>query len=692
MKRVADDAEDADLFGLDQFASRIHLGKPGGSIHDPVLDPLRIQLLNAAQERDSVASKSILEDAIANNAAVFSKIETKGRLLWNILRAKPAQYTAQTVSFETRLWAATHMVDFLAHGERAGYLWGVLLDALNRSDLVPASELVWARVDTLLEGDRRPEFTQDEQFLLVARLAGLVDSFQYPLIEAILTRLNACAGPDITAWAFTRCLGKYIMNHQNMITSLPKWLGSDLSEVVPFRAAHLAPLLADAGAVDAARAYWLQDNTSLYSNTSDTVPASLAEARLESEHLRAGLLVFARYPELESPHDEIIRIIYNRFELVLRGHPSLAQHNHGLLYFLARSNFYNLNSKLAKLLMELGSSPAIVATAMVTMCIRLGHFRLWREWVHIRSPKEAETNLIVDDRYAWWLFKSAHNPAEEIMNFRLPVGPKVPLMYVSYADRLIYQRYLLGLSPEGVPPKPDLPYDAAVFTDVAHPFVPAIQLDHTPISSEAYFNWSKMLEGFATSRLIGKEDLHSFHRTLLSFSASGDFEQAERFILSSYRSTPPKQDIGVCFLLGLYVHLGLYDRILPFVDKVNKKFPTKTIDSIVGEAKLVELFNTLDRKNARFEFILDLWDLCNAPPIVVFVFPILVKACIKTKNLPVGIKLAGQLSSRGANSQSGKAVKSAWELRTWLFNNKNGRAGNRLDSWLASVKARYASK
>lgn len=690
MKRVADDDGDAEAFGLDQFAARIHLGKPAGSKHDVVLDPLRLQLLDAAQTRDSATSKSLLESTLAAHPEVFAKIETKGRLLWLILRAKPAQYSANAPTFETRLWAATHMVDVLAHGERAGYLWGVLLDALNRSDLLNASELVWARIDTLLTGERRLEFLVDEQFLLVARLAGLIDSFKYSNVVAILTRLNACAGPDIAAWAFTRCLSKYIMSHQNVIATLPNWLGSDLSDIVPFRAAHLAPLLADAGCVDAARAYWLKDNTSLYSSTSDKVPANLAEARLESEHLRAGLIVFARHPQLEAPHDEILRIIYSRFEMVLKEHPTLAQHNHGLLYFLARSNFYNLNAKLSKLFLELGSSPTIVSTAMVTMCIRLGDFRRWREWVHIRSPEDNEISE-TGDRFAWWLFKSVSSPFEEVANFRLPVGLKLPLMFVTFADRLIYQRYLLGLSPEAETPKTtaEIPFGSPIFTDVALPHV--VTEPRSPISSEAYYNWSKMLASFNEKNMIGKEDLHSFHRTLLSFTASGEFDHAEHFILSEYRSAPPKQDTGIAFLLAFYAYLNLFPRMVSFVAKVNKRHPNRTIDTFVGETKLVELFKLLESQGADPVMILQLWSLCNAPTVIAFTFPVLVKCVITLRDTVSAATIATQLSSRGVHSQSGAAVRSALQLREWLYRNRCERSADRLDKWLRNVKSKFTS-
>lgn len=702
--RVVDDEIDSEAFGLDQFAARIHLGKPAGSVHDKVLEPLRIALLSASQTRDASTAKSILDTMLAEHPTVFQKIESSGRLLWLILRAHSAQHSSLNSTFECRLWAATHLVDHLAHGNRAGYLWGVLLDALNRSDLVDASEHVWLRIEGLIKGPRSAEFVQDEQFLLVARLAGCIDSFNFDSVPDILKRLNACAGPDITAWAFTRCLGKYVMVHQQQIAVLPRWKGKDLSEIVPMRAAHLAPLLADAGCVTKAREYWIRDHTSLYANSSEATPVDLAEARLEMEHLRAGLLVFARYPVLEAPHDEILRVILNRFELVLKAHPSLCSHNHGLLYFLARSDFYALTSRLAYLFMRLGSSKTIVSTAMCSMAIRLGDFSQWRKWVGIRGEADKHSFLVVD-RYAWWLFKAVSSPMPDILSFRLPSGFKAPMQYIAFADRLVRLRIAEGMKQtiqteskssetpiEGEiaaedlkPRKQNSKFVDPAYEDVTKPYQAPTQ---KPINTEEYYSWTKHLERMAQKGGIGKDDLHSFHRIMLSLTTSGCFEDAENLILSKYRQLPPKQDVGVSFLLGFYAEMGLFDRLFSFTERLRKRFPERSIDTIVGETKLVELLHGISSAGASPNLVLDLYHVCNTPSITAYILGPLAKAVVATGDVATAEEIVRVLCARRNYHRVRFSIQPAFLLKDFLQGQQRYNPARKLEEWAKNLKSK----
>lgn len=741
--RALNEETDEEIFGLDQYASRIHLGKPGGHIHDVVLDPLRTQLLNLATEGDVDAMKELITKKFEEHADLFDKVEISGRFLWLVLRS-PAHENKDHFSYSTRIWTAKLIIDSVKHGDRTGYLWGVFLDALNRSDLVASAEIVWTEIKKRISEDVAGDFVKDELFIYVARLSGLIDSFEYGKVETMLQALVNNAGPDVAAWAFTRCMGKYVMHHYPKISQLPMWDGKDLNQIMPLRAAHLSPLLADVGCVEKARDYWIKDHSSLYGNGEKaTKSMNASEVRLEMEHLRAGLVVFARYPVLDAPHQEILHVIFNRFLKLLRAFPKYAAHNHGLLYMLARSDFYALTAQLAFTLLKLGSSRSIVGAAMCSMALRLGDFAEWRRWVRLRDGKNTTSMTFqLGDRYGWWLFKVSGAAVPDAIHFRLPDN-KIPLESIVLADHMIRRRFAAGLGVTATAANPnattaanpnattsananattatangplptsasmdssdDLPsansaislkshssskikvkYEDPTKADIAKPYIRPRSL--TPVSEDSTFIWQRYLESLVSSNKIGKQDLHSFHRTLISLLITGDFDFAEQVLIGPYRAVPPKQDAAVGFLLSVYAELRLFDRIPPFLSVIRHHYGRRSLESIVGEARVAYVYETLKAQDASPQQILNLWRTFPSPTVVLYSMDILSRASVAAKDEVVAMEIGETLFLQGVHhALAHTAIPGARILLRYLKTLNNNHAKGvaaRVDDWLRRI-------
>lgn len=643
--RAIIEEEESEPFGLDQFATRIHLGKPSGFIFDEVLDPVMEELLSCAERKDAEGAKQLIEATVAKHPEAFVKVEPSGRLLWKILRAEPP--TGKTpYSKDEHIQAAEYLIDNLARGERAGYLWGVFVDALNRSDFVPRADRVWQRIEELIDSDRKEEFEEDMLFLLTARMAGLIDSFRFELVEPILRRLVDTTGPDTAAWAFSRCLSKYKMVHASRIVVLPYWMGNDLSEFLPLRAAHIAPMMADVGAVAAARDFWIRDHTSLYANHCGRMPSDLQEARLEMEHLRAGILVFARYPLLKAPHDQLLEIIVDRFEQVIRAFPDQVSHNHGFLYDLARTEFYALCNRIAALFMSLGSSPIIIGACMTDMSFKLG-FRGVKYWMEKRGMSPAFTAA---DRFSRWIIRARVGTVAEVLRFRLPKLLKVPFPRLAEADIILRKRYQIGIEhPElfdqisnrtqedsemaeleaenvseeqkeandykkegkndGAPNGHDEPkHLPAMQQKISEVFVCRDQL--APISFEELKSWDALVAEIAETNMTGN-DLYSLHRLILEHTISGKYDEIEYILLSSYRTQLARQDIGCAFMLDFYTEMRLWNRLASFAPKIARRWPKKPFSLIIGEARLIGLHYRMKKLDAPLRAHMCILKICN---------------------------------------------------------------------------------
>jgi hypothetical protein len=646
MQRAEEDETDQESFGLDQFAARIHLGKPSGSAFDSELQPILSKLIEFGASQDEKGIKAYLETVLKENGRIFDKIEVRGRLLWTLLRSYGA--TLPQHMQRRNIWCAMQLTNAWSHGERAGYLWGVFVDAVNKSELVGASESLWEAVQVMMK-ERPEEFAKDEAFLLTARLAGLIDSFAYDKVEPIIDQLANCVGPDLAGWAFTRCLAKSLMIHRKLISKLPLWDNNPLKNV-NLRAGQFAPLLADVGCVEEARNQWMADHMDIYKHGSPT-PGNEKEARMELEHLRAGLLVFARFPRPEAPYDQILAIILKRFEQVLLSYPHLSPHNHGLLYALTRADYYNLANRLAQVFLKCGSDPSIVSSAMIHMCTQNLDSRGASYWV-ARRQSENSFYFRVNDRFNDWVMKSAHWPVERLIEFPFPTNYKLPLKTICLADTTMRQRLALGKlknaspspsnmsepstmgnkveessyeSAETVSSNPDNSTHDEYLQIICRPN-PSVSL--VPITEEQYLKWDSWLLTLRERNLINLQDVHSMHKIMLSFTVAGKFKEAEDFLLSNYRNRPAGSDVAASFLAVSLAEHGMFTECIAFMTRLVADKSGSDITITFGYTRFFDLFQVLQKRNAPASVLLELWSAVGTADTVLVMAPTLINGVL----------------------------------------------------------------
>jgi hypothetical protein len=693
-KTLAQEVEqDEDEFGLDHFATKIHLGKPSGFIHDMELKEIRNKLDKLSDSRNEAKILEYLRRLLKSHATTLEKWETKGRLLWDILRTYGTRLTPEALS--NRIWCGRKVLEVWAHGERAGYLWGVMIDALNKGDVVETCDLLWA--DVIVEMERRPaEFEQDKPFLWTVRMAGALDGFAYHRIEGALEELAACAGFDAAAWAFTRCLTKSLMTHQPAIAKLPNWQGKPLP--IPVRAAHIAPLLADAGCVETARSLWIQDHSQLYSSEPSSIPESFQEARMEMEHLRAGLIVFARFPHLDHPHDTILAIILDRFEHILDCYPELCVHNHGLLYALSRSDFYHVAYRLAQTFLYRGSPPTIIASAMIPMCIRNLDHDGYNYWSRIRSPDDLK-HFTLRDRYNRWVLKAATHPIAELLEYGLPKGSMVPLGIIAAANSIIRRRYDLFLNAKTNPHVETPSPDSHPTNSIAYMLAPSVTMPNPsgtilPINHAEEQIWYRWVLSMGKNKRVGLQDLHSMQKFTLALTVPGRFKEAEQLIFGLFRERPKSQDMAVAFLLSIYIEQHLYPEMVSFAKRLKKLChdPRMPPDRVIGAQRVFGFFRRLEELQAPPYYILGLWNEIKSPNLISNLLPILVRACLAYGDISQGEGLSHILFKAGWFRIQPSAIPAAKDLRNWLQRHRRHETALGLNNWITDTTMQHTRR
>lgn len=690
--------EEEDTFGLDQFAAKIHLGKPPGSAHNYELEQLRNQILHESKTRDEAHMAKYFAELLETRAEMFERLEVRGRLVWLLIRSYGLRLPLDQM--RERLWCAQQLCQTWSHGERAGYLWGVLLDAVNKSALNDESEALWKLILEMMD-KRKEEFEHDRVYLWTARLAGVVDAFRYDLAEPILVQLSAAAGPDLAAWAFTRCLAKSLLMHQPVISKLPMWNGKEIS-CLKLRAAHISPLLADVGCIEAARNIWIRDHSELYKDDAP-VPETQAEARLEMEHLRAGLLVFARYPKLEAPHDTILALIMDRFESVLQKHPHLCIHNHGLLFSLARAGFYELCNRLSQIFLSHGSSRNIIGAAMVPMCVRNGDTNGFKYWSKIKSPAKGERNTLAHiDAFNLWALKAASSPISKLITKDLPRSQRVPFYQLAMADSFVRRRYFSPSSSEVSPSNSTAAVEEESTESTpseAELISPSVTAPNPPLKLEAiseadYRLWLDWLDRISRdTHGVSMQDLHSFQKVILLLTVPGHFEEAENVILAPFRRSGSAQDIGVAFLLGFYTENHMYSELIKFTQTVVKVKQTKSLDKVIGSSKLIAIFTRLQELQAPPFVSLQLWNLIETGDHALSLIRPITSAIIAYKSVGDAEELAEQLlKSHRGRTRSKEALPFAKQLAEFLTKRKRGIIAAKLVKWIESVQRLHAAR
>jgi hypothetical protein len=704
--RVSEEDPEDEMFGLDQYASKVHLGKPSGAIHDSVLDEMRRHLLKYSLSEDAEKAQTYLASIREHKA--FEKQETRGRFLWNVLRSYGLKLDEQELKH--RVWASRQIIQAWSHGNRAGYLWGVMIDALNKSDLWELCEELWHSFSEKMN-ESPEEYAEDLPFVITARLSGAIDTFQYPLVDSMLSDLANCSSADMAAWALVRCLQKSIMIHQNIISGLPNWNGKPLSSV-ELRAAHFAPLLADAGCVEAARGYWIQDHTALYKHEAP-IPNHPAEARLEMEHLRAGLLVFARSPRLQPPHDTILALIVERFDRLLRAHPQLCIHNHGLLYSLVRSDYFWLNSHLAHSFLELGSSATIVSVAMIQMCLRNGDAAGYQYWLAKRNADQA-SHFKLHDRFHQWIIFVSTLPMHQLLNHTISTSFPIPLQYLDNADSIIRARYEAGKhskpndneelnlernteledgemdleaekplvfeSGANLSDAPPAGSDASTIAPYITRSNPKPSLP--PITEEEYLEWQKWVSKLVSEAGVGLQDLHNTQKLVLGYTVPCRFKEAEMLLLAPYRTHAAKKDVAVIFLMTCYAEHRMFSQMIEFAKKVVLSRPSQTLDRLVGPAKILALFHRLVALEAPSFYILELWSVVHTPNLISALLPILSNAATDFGDTKRAESLAEELFQAARFRITPEAIPAAEALQRWMNKHRRFKMAHGLAHWI----------
>lgn len=622
------ESENEELLGQRFERYAVQLGKPKGGHRNDIVRALGV-LVPLTKLRDEQSFREALAKLKQEEARNWDgNLENEAALVWDMIRWKEDASLDQ-IETKDRAWGAKQVVLGLSNHSRAGYLWSVLIDALNKSNHMAAADLCWDEA-LVIRNSRPQDFVTDDMRLFTAVLSGHLGSGRWHKVPPFLEHMVSVFGNDFTSYSLTRCLRVSPGIYRSAIADLPNWQGKPLN--LKFQAVDLVPLFAESGRISEARSLWITENTAIYqSRTSEST--DIDNARTEIVHLLAGAIAFARHPHLEPPHDSILRSIISRLTNIVTTHPSLCSYLKHLHWAISETGYVGLSVHLGILLHRLTrhnksipnlsslfSTDSIVLPVLSSLLLHGDEksYKYWEKRCGRLSPQNIK--LFCDPHH--WILKFSHIPIENAIEWILSASSagKINFRYIAFADSIFRRRNALSKLQHNSGTGQQAASSVSMAT--SSPLMDsAIDVLWRPTEFEnlaglddaSYQAWTLFLPSLRQNPNLRQDDMLSAQRVLRQFLASGMFEDAESFIFAPYRTLPVERDLLWRILLYYYVEQSMFPQLLKFLKLTQRVRKDTTIARLHGP-NLDQLLSLLEAKQAHPQTIFRCWDEVSSSP------------------------------------------------------------------------------